>query len=359
MTTGEATHEEAPSGDERLNPVLPRVPPSPRIPTCWLLRPTALAAVAAGAMGVIVAPGVRGNTSEQVVVWMDSASAALAYFLMTLLVALVIWGVLELLHARQVSAVMRSALVGSGAVVVALSGLGLRERLDSHIAVAISAAAAIGAIAAAYQSARAPHTRAVAGALFAFAFAAIARVAAWELATTAGDRASLQLFGYARAFATAGVLFETSGQLVAVTWIGTRSRIAGQLAVSAALVVAFGLTWGVARGVSFGASSWQAVMHTALGDAGGIPPTYGFDAVAVFLVPASLLLALVAAAQPKQQGPVVAAIALALVSRGSFDAPLRALCAVAAAQWATLACADERAMWRALLDDRKRGLERT
>jgi hypothetical protein len=53
---------------------------------------------------------------------------------------------------------------------------------------------------------------------------------------------------------------------------------------------------------------------------------------------------------------VVATVALALVSRGAFDAPLRALCAVAAAQWAVLARADERAMWRTLIDDRNRKL---
>jgi hypothetical protein len=77
----------------------------------------------------------------------------------------------------------------------------------------------------------------------------------------------------------------------------------------------------------------------------------------VFLVPASLLLALVAAAQPNQVVALVATVALALVSRGSFDAPLRALCAAVASQWATLACSDERAMWRTLLDDRKRKLQ--
>jgi hypothetical protein len=52
----------------------------------------------------------------------------------------------------------------------------------------------------------------------------------------------------------------------------------------------------------------------------------------------------------------VATVSLALVSRGAFDAPLRALCAVAAAQWAALSSGDERAMWRALIDDRKRRL---
>jgi hypothetical protein len=101
------------------------------------------------------------------------------------------------------------------------------------------------------------------------------------------------------------------------------------------------------------------VLHTALADAAGVPSPFAFDALAVFLVPASLLLALVAASQPNQVVTVVATVALALVSRGSFDAPLRALCAVVAAQWTALTCVDERAMWRTLLEERKRKLQDT
>jgi hypothetical protein len=45
---------------------------------------------------------------------------------------------------------------------------------------------------------------------------------------------------------------------------------------------------------------------------------------------------------------VAGALALALVSRGSFDAPLRALASVAAAAWIALTMADDRAMWKGL-----------
>jgi hypothetical protein len=307
-------------------------------------------------MGLIVAPGVRGNASEQTVVTTERAAAGLAYFLDGLLVALLLWGALELVRTRSIGAFTRVALIAAGAAVVAMTSPGLRDRLPVPLAVLVTAAAAVAAIAGAYASARAPHTRALAGVLFALAFAAVARLAAWELATAAGERGSVQLFGTSRILATAGVLFEASGQMVAITWLTARSRSAGQLGSTAALIAAFVATWGVARGVHSGASPWQAILHTALADAPGVPPPYGLDAVATFLVPASLLLALVSAAQPKQVSAIVATVALALVSRGAFDAPLRALCAVAAAQWAALACADERAMWRTLMDTRARRL---
>jgi hypothetical protein len=361
MTAAEVTPERNASGEGReaqsASPTHARPPPaSPLLSAAWLLRVAAFCAVAAATMGVIVAPGVRGNASERAVVESEWASAALAYFLDGVLVALLLWGALELVRTRAIGAFARAALIGAAAAVVAMSSPGLRDRLPVQLALLVAAAAAVAAIAGGYVSARVPHTRALGGVLFALAFASVARLAAWELATAAGERASVQLFGTSRILATAGVLFEASAQMVVVTWLTARSRSAGQLGSTAALVAAFAATWGVARGVHSGASPWQAILHTALADAPGMPPPYGLDAVATFLVPASLLLALVTAAQPKQVAGVVAPVALALVSRGAFDAPLRALCAIAAAQWGALACVDERAMWRTLIDGRARRL---
>ncbi len=354
MITADATHDASPE-DGATQSAPRRAPPLSPLPSAaWLLRTGAFVAGIAGIMGVIVAPGVRGNASEAIVVAMDRVSGAFAFFLLLVLIALAVWGALELLRAREVVVPVRVAMVGGAAIVVAMSSPGLRDRVPAGFAVLIAAAAAITALAASYASARRPHTRAAAGVLFVFAFAAIARLGAWELAMRAGDTASVKMFAVGRGLATAGVLLEAGGQLLAVTWLGTRSRGAGQLGSSAALVGAFVLTWGVARGVHSGAALWQAVLHTALADAPGVPPPlFGLDALATFLVPASLLLALVTAAQPGQVVAMVATMALALVSRGAFDAPLRALCAIVAAHWAVLAGSDEHAMWRTLISERK------
>jgi hypothetical protein len=308
-------------------------------------------------MGLIVAPGVRGIATERVVDGANVTGAVLGYFTGALLVSLVIWASVELVRSRGPGFLGRAALVCCGAAVLVLAAFGFREHVAAPISVLLVAFSTVAAIASATPAARAPHTRALAAVLFALAFAGVARLGAWELAMAAGERASVKLYGFSRGLATAGVVFEGMAQLVAVTWLGTRSKLAGQLGATAALVGAFLLTWGVARGVHSGAAPWEAVLHTALADAPGVPPPYGLDAVATFLVPASLLLALVSAGQPKQVVALVATMALALISRGAFDAPLRAMCGVAAALWASLACQDERAMWRTLIDDRKRKLE--
>ena len=349
---------EPPPEDERPAASSGRAPrTSPGIAAGWLLRTAGFASVAAGLVALVVAPGVRGNASEAVVVVVDRASAVLAYFLGALLLALVAWGALELVRVLGVGLFPRLALIGTGGLVALLTVFSFRDRLQFPIPVVVSMAASIAAIAGAWSSARAPHTRAAAGVLIAFAFAAIGRLAAWKLAMSASDQGSMQLYDVSRGLATAGVLFEGFGQLVAVAWLGTRSKLWGQVGAFVAVVGALVLTWGVASGVHSGASLWQAMLHTALADAPGVPSPFWLEKVAVFLVPSSLLLALVSVAQPRQVAAVVGVMGLALVSRGAFDAPLRGLCAVAAAMWAALACVDERAMWRTLIEDRKRRIE--
>ncbi len=76
-----ATRAEPPPYRESAGPrVVP--PSSPGLAAGWLLRVTAFAAVAAGIMGVVVAPGVRGNAGQRVVDLVDRGSATFSYFLL-------------------------------------------------------------------------------------------------------------------------------------------------------------------------------------------------------------------------------------------------------------------------------------
>lgn len=329
---------------------------APALSTGWFLRATAFVAVAAAVMGLVVSPGMHGNSGEAVVLWTDRVSATLACFLAGLLAALVLQGTVELMRS-EVPVAVRAGLVLGGTSVVLLIAPGFfrdgfRDRLQPQVTVLIAAAAAAITLLAGAMLASRPHTRATAGVLFAFGLAAIVRLGAWVIATRASDHADMQLFGVSRGLATAGVLLEAAGQLTAFMWLGTRSRAFGQLGSFAALGGALGVTLSIPGGVHSGAALWQAILHTALADAPGIPPTYRLDALATFLVPASLFLALAVIAQPKQVAAIAATMALALVSRGALDVPLRALCAAAAAQWAVLASVDEKAMWRTLINDR-------
>jgi hypothetical protein len=323
----------------------------------WLLRSAAIAAVAAGICAIILLPGLRGNAGEQVIGWADRATATLANFLSLLLAALVVWATVELMRLKgNVSVVTRIVLMGTSGLVTLMAMLALlafRERLTPYqVIILMATPACVAAMFAAYDSALRPHTRAAAVLLLLVAFAALARLGAWVLAARATDHGDLFLFRVSRGVATAGVVFEALGQLLVVTWLGIKSRLAGQIGSTLALAGALLLTWGVARGATVrGAATWEYILHTALVDAPGLPPPYWVDAVATFLVPASLLLGLVAALQSRHVSTVAAPVALVLVSHGSFDAPLRALCAVAGAMWIALASGDDLTMWHSLLGD--------
>jgi hypothetical protein len=74
-----------------------------------------------------------------------------------------------------------------------------------------------------------------------------------------------------------------------------------------------------------------------------------------------MLLALVAAVQPRTVPAVVFALSLGLLARGAFDVPLRALSATAAALWLMIAASDDRALWRSVIrarDNHPSGLSR-
>ncbi|HTE45554.1 MAG TPA: hypothetical protein VK636_09950 [Gemmatimonadaceae bacterium] len=285
-------------------------------------------------------------------VFWDRAAAISAYTMSCMLIAALLTGLLEVTRRRKVAFGARIATVVSVGIVVATVLPSFGRRLPLPLAVLMAIAASSLAISAALNSLRAAHTRAIGTVLGLFGVAALVRLFAWELAVMAGDHASARLYGWSRVVATFAVVFEGLGQLVAAAWLGTRTRLLGQISSSVAVAAAFIITWGAARGAQAGAEPWQVVLHTALGEAAGVPPSYGLSAIATFLVSASILFALVAVLQRRQVVTITSALALALIARGAYDAPLRALSAATAAVWMMLAFTDDRAMWRALLAER-------
>ncbi len=316
------------------------------------LRITAvLSAVAALIAGLIV-PGLRGNAPERAVVSIEQLSQAASAVVWVSLLFFVLRGAYDVARLPRVAGWTRGPAVAGAGVVVALMFFAFRMRLASTFSIMMALAALSVAVSGASAALRAPHTRAVGVILCVLALSAVLRIFAWEIATAAGERASSGLYAVSRGFATAGILIEGAGQLIAATWLGTRSRIAGQLLASIAICTAFLLTWGAAAGSHVGATLTQSVLHTALTDAPGLPQPYGVSALATFLTPCAALLGLVAALQPKQIGGVVAALSLSLVARGGYDVPMRALAVTVAGLWLVLATVDERSMWEQLVASR-------
>jgi hypothetical protein len=343
----EAVEEAPPSSEGSLHPF------APVLRAAWLLRSTALASVIATALAVVAVPGLRGNARDAVVLGFTRMSWAFAYFMCGLLVTALVVACYELSRVSRLSVTPRAIAIGAAGAVLAFAAPALLVRLPSWGMMALSTAAIVTAIAGGWAGLRADHTRAVGVIVLALAFAAALRVVAWELATIAGARPSPSLYGWSRGVATAGVVFEGIGQMIAATWLGTRARVLGLGLSWVAIGAAFVATWGAAHGGTMTAPFWQAALHTALAGAVGVPAPFALGAVATFLASCSILLAFAAALQQRQVAAVVMALTLSLLARGSFDAPLRALAAATAGLWVMVAITDERAMWRALLAQRE------
>lgn len=314
---------------------------------------TAVVGAAAKIFGVLVAPGMRGIASQRAMDVTEIVSATLGYTFAALLVSLVCGGSFELARVRKIGIASRGSVVAVSGLVVALASPAVIQRLHTTAALALALVASVIAIVAAALTLRIAHTRAVGAVLGMLALAGIVRPLAWELTAIAGERASLGLYHAGRGLATFAIAVQALAALLAAAWLGTRSRVRGRLLANAAIVVAFAVTYLAAREGGDTPSELEAVLRGSLSQAAGLPIPYGLSSIAAFLVPATILLALVSVVQKSLPRAVLAALALVLLSNGAFDVPLHALAVTAAAQWLMLAMVDERSMWSAMVRERE------
>ncbi|MBX3192253.1 MAG: hypothetical protein KF819_35010 [Labilithrix sp.] len=313
---------------------------------------TAVVGALAKIFGVIVAPGMRGVASQKAMDVTELVSASLGYTFAALLVALICGGSFELARVRKIGIGSRGSVVATSGLVVALASPAVVQRLHTMAALALAIVTSFIVIAAGITTLRAAHTRAIGAILTMLALAGLLRPAAWQLTALAGEQASLGLYQTGRALATIAVVLHALAVLLGAAWLGTRSPWRGRLLANAAVVLAFVVTYVAAKEWSDSPpSAVQAVLRGSLSHA-AVPLPLGLSSIAAFLVPASILLALVALVQRAQPPAVLAALALALLSHGAFDVPLQALAVTAAAQWAMLAMVDDRSMWSALVAQR-------
>jgi hypothetical protein len=303
---------------------------APRAAPGFLLRTAAIWAALTMPVVRIMAPGVRGNASDAVVVGWQLLAATASYALALLLSAIAIEGSAHLLRRDHPIRGLRAVVLSGTLVTMALVAPAFLRRLPSQPAIVLTLAACIVVLVATSRALAAAETRAVALVLALFGLAALVRLFAWQLAVAAGDQLSDRLYGASRVVASAGVVLEAGGQLAAVAWLGTRGRVSGQVLTVLAVGTGFFLTWGATLGVHHDAARWQAILHTALLEAQGIPAPLALSAVATFLLAASYPLAFVAMLQRRGDARMGSVLVLALIAHGAFDAPLRALAAVAA-----------------------------
>jgi hypothetical protein len=327
----------------------------------WLVRAIGVCAVIATVLGVIVAPGLHGNATDAVVNLWDRVATVFAYAMAILVSAGIVVAMTDLVRSRRAESIPGAIIVAGSSLLLVLLVVAVTRAYafpdappQTQISLLVAVVASAVASTAASPAARRPHTRALALLLSTFALAALVRLAAWELATLGGEKANVGLYAASRGIATVGVVIEGIGQLAAAIWLGTRNRLglaSSSLAAAGALVV----TWGAALGARADASPLAAALHSSLSAGSTLPAPYALSGASSFLSVSAVLLGAGALAQMSQPPAIAAAFALALISRGAFDAPLRAVAVVAAAQWALVAAFDDRMLWSAMAGARPAG----
>ncbi len=305
-----------------------------------VLRVTAIVAVVATSLGVVIAPGLHGNASEATVVLWDRIARVASTFMFVLLSGVAIHGAYVLARAPRLPLAPKTVILLGTFVSLVLATPALQHRLPALFAVVLAMAANVTGIVAGICALRTPVTRGAGLVVVLMSLSATATLFGWELAVLAGERASIPLYGVSRGFATAAVAFETFALMSASVWVSSRSRLTGQIPASLALGVAFIATWAVAKGKPSEAKLWEWILITSLGDHVAVPHPFYIGSLATLLACASLTIALVVALQPRQMVGVVGPLALAIVARGETAVPLRALAVVAAALWLSVTVAD-------------------
>ena len=317
---------------------------SPALRTAWLLRTAALVGIASTVLGAVVVPGLHGFASDAAITRWEHVSAAFAYAMGLLLAGLLLTGAFDLSRTRNVGILPRALLFFGAPGVLAMLVPAFAKSLSPIGSLVLVVATVIVGIGGGSVGVRAPHTRVLGLVQLVLAFAAALRLVAWIVGALAPE--SLRAYTVSRTFGGAGVLAEGAAQMLVVAWLSTRRRMEISIAAAVALACAFALVW-IAGRADPSSPSWQLVLRAGLSAPSGAGSPLG--AIEAFFVAAAVLLALACALTPYQLTAVTCAMALALLGRGAFDVPLRALAATVAALWTTLAAVDERAMWKALV----------
>ena len=343
----------ASSGNARVKPPEPEAqapePPAvSRQSVDFFVRAVTIASVVATVLGVLVLPGLLGNVGERFVVWGEHGTAVASYVAFVGVLLLTSSGAYDLIQRVDLG-VSRFVLLGLSVVVVGLVAPAVSTRLMAIPQVLLALAAGAFAIVAALRALRAPHTRAPGGILGLLGLAALLRALSWAIAAVTLN--SPLGFSFARILATAAVVVVGLAQLVAVAYFSTRGKVQGRLLGNLALVLGFVATFVAARKPEF-AGPLGPILAGAIAHAQPSPDPFGLGAVARYLFPTGVFLALVAIVQRRQVTAITCGVTLALASQGRLDVPLPALFVVVSGLLLARSSHDDRAMWTDLITTR-------
>lgn len=318
-----------------------------------LLTAVAIAAAAANVLGSLLAPGWVGVGSERVVNrwlwWGGVTSIAAAVMGIATIVSLVIAAV----PSPRTSISSRLIATFGAGLVVALGAAALGNPAEDEVLLVLAAGAFWVLVVGAVEALAPARTRALGLQLALLALSALARVGAWAMVWSATRRGHLGLLPVARVSATVAIVAELAAALLLLVYLvyrpGVRAAATSALLIGAAFGVA---TWVVRTPTGESGTLRDALQHAlslrvqgtgtmpswiTAADASAeikmLAPDHRFAFVPlVFAELLSIGLAVAALVGARRQDlPLFAAMALATLSRGQIDTPMRAIALTVAA----------------------------
>jgi hypothetical protein len=316
------------------------------------VRTAATIGIVAIVVGRALAPALRGATAglDRAIAYADFSGAFATYLFAIVGAAVALRHVALLVTEARLGPILRNVAAVLALIAIALVLPAMLSGLPPAGSLVLSATSIALATVAARCALPVPRTRALGVMLTATAAAALLHVSGAWLAGWAGVRALVRAADLARGLGTASLLFDVVAMLTALSWLATRRGAKMTFATRIAIVGAFIVAWGAAKGGSEQAATWQIVAHRALERLLVLPTPLRIALPFRYFVEAfAPMLAVVAVCQRREMPGIAGGFALLLLARTTPDIPLCGLGLAIAALAATLASRDERGMWAALL----------
>jgi hypothetical protein len=312
-----------------------------------VMLPATVFAIAANVLGGLLAPGWIGVGGEaQVARWrkwanLTSVSAATLGMLGVMVLVYAVVG-----NPRTSVSTRLVSTFGAG-LVFTFVAIAIGRVLEPAQLIVLFAGAFAVLVAATVEAVGPSETRALGIQLGLLAFAALLRIVAWGIAWAGLKRGTPNALAWAQVCASAALAFEVLAQIFVVVYLIHRPGARGTIAAFVAVAIAFvGASWALGSSLASAGTMRDAVQRALslrVQGGGPLPSWIAPEAatheialldrnVRVALLPLVFteLLSItlpIAALMSATRGvlPLVAAMALAVLSRGQVDSPLRGL----------------------------------
>lgn len=308
-----------------------------------LLRITAAVALLGFMAGVMILPGARAYSGEDVVAQLEAGCSVLGLAAFVLSVSMCVRGVLQVFLRRSFQPLLSACAFFVVVGVMAVSP-SLRRQGPFVLVLLTAFAGSVALVLASLRTLRAPATRVGGVLLGLLAAAGASRMIAFFFVHDGAREQDEQLVQLARWAGSIDLSLQFLALLVTLMWLATRGGRAGRLGANfAVLGTVLTCVW-LFRDANL-TTPTAVLVRNSLARYSMPPMLPSFVTVAAYRLIASWFVALACLLQWRRPAVLMASVAMLLLGSADFDVPLGYLLSSCAALWLCFAADDQRTLW--------------